>query len=117
MSSDCDLIRLEVAETWRKRMRGLMGVRSMPDNLALWIRPCNAIHTFGMYFDLSVYFIDRKVQIIKVHPRVKPGRLLICAGASSVVEMIALQRNQSLDRQIERVKAALLNTEKGRFHC
>lgn len=110
MRSECDLIRLEVADTWIKRMRGLLGVHTLSDKQALWFRPCNAVHTFGMRFDLSVFFVDRKTRIIKVHPRVPPGRLLVCVGAHSVVEMIALQQHQSLDRQIERVKAALWNT-------
>lgn len=100
-------ITLEVADTWRTRLGGLLRVQTMSGNQGLWIRPCHAVHTFGMHFDLSVYFLDRVDQIVRFYPRVTPGQMLFCAHAFSVVEMIALQPDQCIDEQLRRLNAAI----------
>ncbi|AWB33465.1 DUF192 domain-containing protein [Orrella marina] len=112
MLSKPETISLEVAGTWRTRLAGLLGVRTMSGTQGLWIRPCNAVHTFGMRFDLSIYFLDQCDQIVRVYPRVSPGRMLVCAQACSVIELIALQSDQCLCEQLRRLKAAIQQQRK-----
>ena len=39
---------VERAESFLKRLKGLMGRRSFPEDRALWISSCRSIHTFFM---------------------------------------------------------------------
>ena len=40
--------KLMVADTFWKRLRGLLGTREWPEGNALLINPCNSVHMFGM---------------------------------------------------------------------
>lgn len=81
---------LEVAETFWRRGRGLLGRTSLPEAQALWIPRCNSIHTFFMKFSIDCVFVDRHLKVKAIYEDVHPGRLLLPVwGASSVFEMAA----------------------------
>ncbi|MFZ3228802.1 MAG: DUF192 domain-containing protein [Pseudobdellovibrio sp.] len=67
---------LEIAESLVKRGTGLLGRSSLEVNQALWIKPCNNIHTFFMKFAIDCIFIDRKLEIKKIAKSVKPFRFI-----------------------------------------
>ncbi len=75
----------EVASTFLKRLRGLMGRRSLAPGEGIVIRPCSSIHTCLMKFAIDVIFVNRKNRIISVHPLIPPYHLgpinPIAAGA------------------------------------
>jgi len=80
--------RLLVADTFWQQARGLIGRSSLEDGEALCLKSCNAIHTFGMRFEIDVLFLDKKGYALKKFSCVKPWR--ICGpvwGACTVVEM------------------------------
>lgn len=89
------VINLRVASTFVTRLKGLLGRRVMADNEALWLLRCPAVHTFGMRFDVSICFIDEHCSIVRLYPRVPPGSILWCPGASSVIERVALSTSAS----------------------
>lgn len=81
---------LEVAESLIKRGTGLLGRKNLDPGEALWIKPCNNIHTFFMKFSIDVIFIDRNLEIKKIAKSVKPFRLVgPYWRAYSVIETIA----------------------------
>jgi len=56
------LAALEVADTRRDRMRGLLG-RDGIDG-ALLLRPARSVHTFRMRFAIDVAFVDRHLVVL-----------------------------------------------------
>ncbi len=79
---------LMIAESFWERMKGLLGKKDLQPSQALWIKPCNNIHTFFMQFAIDCIFINRANVIQKIYPQVAPFRI---AGpvwkANSVLEL------------------------------
>lgn len=67
---------LEVAESLVKRGTGLLGRKGLDVGQALWIKPCNNIHTFFMKFAIDCIFVDRNLEIKKIVKTVKPFRMV-----------------------------------------
>lgn len=66
---------VEPANTFWTRFRGLLGREQLSEDCGLWITPCNSIHTLGMRFPIGVVFLDANLQVCRVLPEVRPGRL------------------------------------------
>ena len=80
--------RLEKAENFWSRLKGLLGRPALPDDTALWIDRCPSIHTFFMGFDIDVIFVDRANKVRACYSAVKPWRLIPpVMGAWSVYEL------------------------------
>ena len=80
--------RLDIADRFGARARGLLGRKGLGAGEALWIDPCNGIHTFFMMFAIDCVFVDRELRIKKIYSDVKPWRLIpLVWGARSVFEM------------------------------
>jgi uncharacterized protein len=87
-SRNCTIAtRVRLASTSRTRRKGLLGVRYLDENSGLWIVPCEAVHTFGMSIPIDVLFVDRKNQVKKIRPNLKPGRISFSLTARSVLEL------------------------------
>ena len=67
---------LEVAESFWARGIGLLGRKNIEANEALWIKPCNNIHTFFMKFKIDCIFIDKKMEITKIVSNISAFRLV-----------------------------------------
>lgn len=77
-SSGAELLieQLDIAESFWSRGKGLLGRKNLPANEALWIKPCNNIHTFFMKFAIDCIFIDKKMEIKKLAENVVPFRFV-----------------------------------------
>jgi uncharacterized membrane protein (UPF0127 family) len=78
---------MEVADSSAKRNKGLLGRKSLAPGEGLWIRPCEAVHTFWMQFPIDLVYLDRKNRIRKLVSAVPPWRLSGCLRAHSVLEL------------------------------
>jgi len=77
-----------VAKTIKERMLGLMFSKVIPNGDALWIKPCNSIHTFFMKYAIDVLFLDRNFKVVKKYERLTPWRITpIHFKSASVIEM------------------------------
>ena len=82
--------RVGVADSILTRMKGLLGKKSLPEGEALWLRPCNSVHTFGMRFPIDVIFLDRHQRVVALFRDLRPNRLTIPSfSASSALELPA----------------------------
>jgi len=83
--------RLEVAQSWWARFRGLMLQRELPAGTGLLIEPCASIHMMFMRFSIDAVFYDREHRVTKVARRVHPwvGLSVGGRGAYGVVELPA----------------------------
>jgi uncharacterized protein len=79
---------VRVANTFRARLLGL-AFRSQPPDHALLLPCTRAVHTFGMRFDLDLYWLDAGDRIVRVDRAVPRRRLRACARARSVIELPA----------------------------
>ena len=83
------VIHIRKTQSTLERTRGLLGTSELPEDEGLWITPCNSIHTFGMRYPLDIIYLDKKRQIKKIIPNIKPRRLSLSLLASSVIELRA----------------------------
>lgn len=67
---------LELAESFFARGKGLLGRKSLAVNNALWIKPCNNIHTCFMNFAIDCIFVNKKMEIEKIVSGVKPYKIV-----------------------------------------
>lgn len=68
-----DLVRR--AHSFAARARGLLGRRALDEGEGLWISPCRAIHSFGIFFPFDALFLDAGMRILAVYPAFPPNRL------------------------------------------
>lgn len=79
-----------LANTFFTRLRGLIGRRRLAPAEALWLRPCNGVHTWWMHYAIDVIFLDRELRIVKLVENMRPFRLTAPhREARSVLEMSA----------------------------
>lgn len=74
-SNDTYLGKLSVADNLKTRMKGLLGTPSLSEFQGLLIKPCKQVHTIGMSYPISVWFISKDHQILKIIPSLKPFRI------------------------------------------
>ena len=71
--------------TRRERRRGWLGRDRIEPRDALLLERCRSVHTYGMRVPITVVFLDRSWNAIRV-VRAGPGRLLFCRRARRVLE-------------------------------
>ncbi len=79
--------RLRLADSFFKRLKGLLGTRELLAGEALLIRPCNAIHMFGMQYALDIAFVSCENRILQTIRALQPGQTAKCAPADYVLEL------------------------------
>lgn len=82
---------VERAETFKERLRGLLGRDGLADGRAMLIERCGVVHTVGMRFVLGLVFLDRVWRVTRLARDVRPGRLAVWGGwrAVRVIEVQA----------------------------
>ena len=87
---------VEIANNIFTRCKGLMFRKPIADNKALFITPCNSIHTCFMRFPISVVFVDKEGIVVKVKYNVKPWKMVFAFGAHSVYEINAEDNSEDI---------------------
>lgn len=67
--------RVERADSFWKRLRGLRGRTRLPEGEALWIIPCRGVHTRGMVFPIDVLFLSAERRVVAMEEAMAPGRM------------------------------------------
>lgn len=65
---------VELADSFWRRGKGLIGRKSLPNGYGLVIRPCGSIHMFFMSVPLDVLHLDREGRVVKILHGIKPWR-------------------------------------------
>jgi len=79
------VIHVKVANTFMKKLRGLMFKKECTYNLLL--ENCHAIHTFGMLFPIDCICIDKDNIIIATIKNINPCRIVIAPPRTkSIIE-------------------------------
>lgn len=79
--------RIESANTWKERTRGLIG-RSLTADEGLYIAPCSSIHTFFMPGPIDAVFLDAEGEALALYHSLPPWRATRwISGAAGVLEL------------------------------
>jgi uncharacterized membrane protein (UPF0127 family) len=101
---------VELAVGLRDRMVGLLGRDSLGGGKAMYLSPCNCIHTFFMRFNLDLIFLDRSQRVVRIVREIRPNRIASGgAGAHSVIEMESgwfLTEKVRVGEQVELIDAS-----------
>ena len=89
--NDVDLghLHISMATTFRARAQGLIGKPALSTNEAIWIRPCNSVHSCFMGSPIDVVFIGAGDLILRVVHQLKPWSFAFTHKAKSVLELAA----------------------------
>ena len=66
--------RVEVANSFWSRLKGLMMRENLPSGAALLLDPCPQIHTCFMRFAIDAVFCDKTGNVLYVQENMKPWR-------------------------------------------
>ncbi|KDR93781.1 hypothetical protein SAMN02745945_00976 [Peptoclostridium litorale DSM 5388] len=88
VSKECKIAsKANMADSFFKRLRGLMGKRGLGKEECLIITPCNSIHTFFMKFPIDVIFVDGECKVVKLIRGIAPKKMVMpVKGAYFIVE-------------------------------
>jgi len=78
-----------MATTSESRRQGLLKHESLPPGAGLWIAPCEAVHTFGMKFEIDVVYLSKTKKVVKIREKMAKRRISACLWAHSVLELPA----------------------------
>lgn len=67
--------RVFLADGYFSRLRGLIGHAPLPADAALWIQPCQQVHTHFMGYPLHVVFLDADQRVLRVIEHMRPWRI------------------------------------------
>ncbi|MDT3699086.1 MAG: DUF192 domain-containing protein [Thermincola sp.] len=71
---------LEIADTWRGRLKGLLGRKNLHNKQGLILTPCKSVHTCFMKFNIDVLFFDKGGRIVYVIENMPPFRFSPLVG-------------------------------------
>lgn len=80
---------VEIANRPRRRMRGLLGRKSLPSGEGIFLQPAPSIHTAFMRFAFDAIFVDGTLRVVKVVEQLPPWRLASARHAWAVLEIAA----------------------------
>jgi uncharacterized membrane protein (UPF0127 family) len=80
---------IHVADTFLRRLFGLLPQKKAVTWRGLLIIPCRQVHTFGMRFPIDVLFLKNGA-VLRILPSLNPGRISpFVREADSVLELAA----------------------------
>lgn len=83
-------LKINLADSFLLRLRGLMGRKRLPGNTGLLLVPCNSVHMCFMRFAIDVVYLDKDYKILKIVKNLRPWiGLSICTKAWATLELNA----------------------------
>jgi uncharacterized membrane protein (UPF0127 family) len=81
--------RCVLADSALRRMRGLLGRKTLDSGHGILIRPAPAIHTWFMRFAIDAVFLDPDLSVLSIRRELRPWRMAGQRGARAVLELPA----------------------------
>ena len=79
---------VKMADTFLKRLKGLMFQKDLKSGEGILIKPCNSIHTFFMYIPIHVIFLDENNKVVKIFRNYKKNKIITkIKNAKMVLEL------------------------------
>ena len=81
-------LEVEAADTFLKRLRGLMFRRRLDSGRGLLLAPCTGVHMLFMRFAIDVVYLDKDFRIKKIVRDLTPWLgMSVCFGAWGALEL------------------------------
>jgi uncharacterized membrane protein (UPF0127 family) len=78
------------ADTFLKRLRGLLGTNGLAPGEGLWVTPCSSIHSFGMRFVFDALFLGPDLKVVRKYEGFRRNRISgVFWNARGVLELPA----------------------------
>ncbi|WP_245959486.1 DUF192 domain-containing protein [Neobacillus piezotolerans] len=78
------------ADSFFKRLKGLMFTKDLPAGHGLIIQPCQSIHTFFMNYPIDVVYLDGNSIVVGIDEKISPAKIgKVRRKARSVLELPA----------------------------
>lgn len=61
------------ANTFTRRLKGLMGTKALPEDTGLLLEPCNSVHTWHMKYPIDVIYLNSQDQVLHIEPSMPPN--------------------------------------------
>jgi uncharacterized protein len=81
--------RCHVARTLMRRLKGLVGWRSLSKDEGFLVEPASVVHTWFVRFPVDLVFLDGELRILRLDEHVGPWRIAARRGARAVLELPA----------------------------
>ena len=78
--------KLEIADTFKGRLVGLLNRESLSPQSALLLTNCCSVHTFGMRFSIDIAFLDKDGYVLSLIDSLGRFRSASCRQASHTLE-------------------------------
>lgn len=62
-----------IADNFLTRMKGLLGSTNLASFRGILLKPCQQVHTIGMRYPLSIWYINRELKVIKIIDELPPN--------------------------------------------
>lgn len=99
---------ISIADTFLKRLKGLMFTKKLPSDCALYLKPCNGIHTFFMRYSIDVLHLDSECRIVAIEENLKPWKLgKIHSFTTQIIELssgVICKTNLKIGNRLEIIK-------------
>ena len=79
---------MQTTSLW-ERTRGLLGRPALGVNQALWITPCNSVHSVGMGYALDLVYLNKQREVVKLVQGLRPLSASLALRAHSILELRA----------------------------
>ncbi len=90
--------RVEVADHFLSRLKGLMLKDKIDKDYALILAPCSSIHTFFMKFNIDVLFVDQEKTVLSIYSNLGRGQVIKpLKNCQYVIEM----RAQNIHKKVQ----------------
>lgn len=76
-TNDVVVPRLEVANTYWTRLRGLQFRKSLAPDQGILMERCSSIHTFWMRFSIDVIMLGANGEVLEIRPSISPWRIVL----------------------------------------
>ncbi len=77
-----------MADSWLKRLIGLLNRSHLNDSEGLVLIPCASIHTVGMRFSIDAVFLSGEGVVLGIRENIRPFRFCIAPkGTQAVLEL------------------------------
>ncbi|WP_372717883.1 DUF192 domain-containing protein [Novipirellula sp.] len=96
------LNRVEVADTFWQRFKGLQFRSPLPTDTGLLITPCSSLHTCFMRFLIDVVMLDQELCVVGIRKQVRPWNAIFCVPqTTSVIEITSASKSWTLGQKLK----------------
>ncbi|MFZ5942662.1 MAG: DUF192 domain-containing protein [Bacillota bacterium] len=81
--------KIELADTFYLRLKGLLGYTGLGQGEGMLLTPCSSIHCIGMKFTIDVIFVDIDKKVIWLRENMQPGTKETKLDSVHVLELAA----------------------------